>query len=389
MEIRRLKVTEFEESMTLSEYAFQYRVSGADREQALSRFKPERVWGVFDEGELAAKLTLLPLRVYIQGNSVSMGGIAGVATWPENRRQGHVTKLLSHALQTMNESGQLLSFLHPFSIPFYRKYGWEIYCEYKKYTIPVAKLPLKKEVSGTVKRNVNDIEILNSLYAEFAAQYNGTLERTREWWERSVLDEEGLHAVYYSITGEPEGYALYRIDKKELVIDEFVFRNEQARQGLWSFFCNHDSMVTGVALKMVPSDDILPYLLPDPRIPQENYPYFMARIVNVKAFVEAFIFVRGVSGKINLEIKDDHAPWNSGLWECTINEEGRASLIQMQPSQITADINCDIGSLTVLLMGYKRPEELYRYGKLSGTPSAAEWLERAVPRANTALLDFF
>ena len=60
-----------------------------------------------------------------------MGGIAGVATWPENRRQGHVSTLLKHALQEMKSKGQTLSFLHPFSIPFYRKFGWELYAEYK------------------------------------------------------------------------------------------------------------------------------------------------------------------------------------------------------------------------------------------------------------------
>jgi predicted acetyltransferase len=389
MEIRQLVSEEFEKSMTLSEYAFQYTLTGESREKARQRFKPERYWGIFDEGNLSAKLAILPLQVYIQGKSYPMGGIAGVATWPENRRQGLVAKLLTHALEKMNESGRLLSFLHPFSIPFYRKFGWEVYCEYKKYTIPVDKLPRKTETDGNVKRDVNDIELMDSLYSAFATRYNGVLDRTKEWWEQSVIDEDGHNAVYYSSSGTPEGYCLYKIEKRDLIIDEFVYLNEQARQGLWTYICNHDSMITQVSLKLVPADDILPYLLPDPRVPQENYPYFMARIVNVKSFVEALSFAQGIENKITIQIKDQYAPWNDGVWEWNLTGEGRASLSSVEGDQLQTDLTCDIGTLTVLLLGYKRPEELYRFGSLTGDPTAVAWLEKAVPRAQTALMDFF
>ncbi|KGE20509.1 GNAT family N-acetyltransferase [Paenibacillus wynnii] len=389
MKIRQLLPEEFESSIRLSEYAFQYTLSEKAREKAQKRFKPERVWGIFNEGELSAKLTLLPLQVFVQGRVIPMGGIAGVATWPENRRQGLVAKLLTHALEKMNDSGQLLSFLHPFYVPFYRKFGWEIYCEYKKYTIPVAKFPLKTEIEGKVKRDVNDINVMSILYTEFASKYNGTLDRSQDWWENAIVNEEGHDAVFYSTLGKPEGYVLYKIENKELIIDEFIYLNEQARRGLWSFLCNHDSMISQALLKLVPADDCLPYLLPDPRIPQENFPYFMARIVNAKAFVEGYSFAEGVQGKATLCIKDDYAPWNAGLWEWNVSGEGQSSLVRSEGDSSQADLICDIGAFTVLLLGYKRPEEMYRFGALTGDPSAVSWLEKAVPRAQTALLDYF
>lgn len=111
MEIRQLHPEEFDDSMNLSEYAFQYKLPSGKRAEAKERFKPERVWGAFEEGNLEAKLTLLPLQVYIQGRVVPMGGIAGVATWPENRRQGHVAKLLTHTLETMNKAGQTITYI--------------------------------------------------------------------------------------------------------------------------------------------------------------------------------------------------------------------------------------------------------------------------------------
>ncbi|WP_339288297.1 GNAT family N-acetyltransferase [Paenibacillus sp. FSL E2-0201] len=390
MVIRQLRPDEFDASMNLSEYAFQYKLPSDKRESAQKSFKPERVWGAFEDGTLEAKLTLLPFQVYIQGKVVPMGGIAGVATWPENRRQGHVAKLLTHALQTMNEAGQRLSFLHPFLIPFYRKFGWEVYCEYKKYSIPVAKFPKKVEVEGKVKRDIKDIEVLDGLYNQFAVRYNGTLKRDLDWWENSVLDDEGKSAVFYSKSGEPEGYVLYKVENRELVIDEFVFLNEQARQGLWTFLANHDSMVTGASLKLVPSDDMLPFLLPDPRIEQENYPYFMGRIVNAKTFIEGYTFRGNSSQKKQLiYIEDKYAPWNDGLWEWNISNEGSATFTRGEGKPAEADLNCDIGTLTALMLGYKRPAELARYGRISGHSAALEWFEEILPQAETALFDHF
>ncbi|QUL54462.1 GNAT family N-acetyltransferase [Paenibacillus tritici] len=390
MEIRKLRNEEFEDSLSLSEYAFQYKVTGEDRVRAREKFKPDQIWGLFEGEGIGAQLTLLPLQAYIQGRPVSMGGIAGVATWPENRRQGYVAHLLTHALKTMNEAGQTLSFLHPFLIPFYRKFGWEIYCEYKKYTIPVGKFPHKTEIQGAVKRGTADIAVFQQLYDTFAMRYNGTLLRPEQWWKERVLDEDTHTGVFYSEQGEPEGYVLYKIVNQELIIDEFIYVNELARQGLWTFLANHDSMITAAQLKLVPSDDILPFLLPDPRVAQENYPYFMARIVNAKAFVENMTFK--VPGSVQdrvLYIEDTHAPWNNGLWRWTVSEHGKVSLTQIEGDQADADLVCGIGTLTMLLMGYKRPLETARYGQLAGTAEAVEWLEALIPQAETALFDFF
>ncbi len=231
---------------------------------------------------------------------------------------------------------------------------------------------------------------MDELYSHFAAQYNGTLKRDKDRWEHAVLDQDTFNAIFYSLKGNPEGYVLYKIEKSELVIDEFVFMNEQARQGLWTFLANHDSMVTGATLKLVPSDDILPFLLPDPRISQENYPYFMARIVNAKAFVENFSFItQGAQQKQIIHIEDKYAPWNDGLWEWRINLEGNATLVRIAGGNIEADLSCDIGTLTVMLLGYKRPRELSRFGRLTGNEAAVQWLEGIIPQAQTGLFDFF
>ena len=93
MELRNLTFDDFDASVDLSQYAFQYSVTAEQREERRSRFKPEQVWGIFDHDKLEAQLTVIPLQLYIQGRVFEMGGIAGVSSWPEHRRRGNVALL--------------------------------------------------------------------------------------------------------------------------------------------------------------------------------------------------------------------------------------------------------------------------------------------------------
>lgn len=391
MELRQLKAEEYEQSISLSEYAFQYTLTPEQKEERKERFKPEQFWGIFEEGKLQAKLTILPLKVYLQGKVLPMGGIAGVATWPENRRKGHVSKLLTQALKVMKDERQTLSFLHPFSIPFYRKYGWELYAEYKNYLISSKQFPTKLEYPGKVVRDDKDISILNKMYQSFASRYQGTLVRDEEWWKYSVLDNTKHSAVYYSSDGEPQGYVLYELKDKVLVCDEFVFLNEEARGALWTFFSNHDSRIEQVKLTMVPGNDDLPYMLPDPRVTQEVIPYFMGRIVDVESFLQQYTFETGYRSELTIQIEDSAAPWNAGLWNISIDEQGLAKLTKLngEKEKTPPDLIADIQVWTALFLGYKRPEQLFIIQKLKGLPQKGKELENLIPKAQTLLMDFF
>lgn len=389
MEIRQLRHEEFQASAELSQYAFQYRLSAAELEKEQQKFKPEQVWGVFADEELHAKLMLLPLKMYLHGKPFAMGGVAAVSTWPEQRRGGLVKRLLTHALEQMRSSGQTVSCLHPFSFPFYRKFGWEIYVEYKKYVISVDKLPTKAVIEGRIKRNVQDTKQLNAMYLQYAQKFNGTLVRDVEWWGNRVLKAGVQTAVFYAENGDPEGYVLYKVQQRELFCDEFVYLSERARTALWTYFANHDSMIEKGTFGFIPADDSLPYLLTNPRIEQEIIPYFMSRIVDAPAFVEQFPFQpSAVGSEVTLALTDTYAPWNDGMWRLSVSEQGQGRLEPVHENT-EAQLQCDIAALSTMLIGYKRPQQLFRWGRLTGSAEAANVLDRVIPVAQTFLMDFF
>ncbi|WP_409342422.1 enhanced intracellular survival protein Eis [Paenibacillus sp. MBLB4367] len=396
IEIRQLTVEEMPESLRLSQFAFQYTLTPEAAEEKLKQLKAEDFWGYFVNGRLAAKMAVYPMKTWLNGIRLEMGGVASVATWPEYRRQGMVGKLLRQGLETMRASGRTVSFLNPFSFSFYRKYGWETYTDYKKYSLETAQLPKFADPGGYMETTA-DTELLNRIYEAYAVRYNGMLVRDEAWWKQKLFaGKPGTAAVYYDAEGSPAGYVYYRIANFEMTVHDIAFLDEGARRGLWRFIANHDSMIRSVTLK-APIDDPLPFLLDDPKIKQEIITYFMARIVDAEALLRQYPFAQGAKRRLMLEIEDAHAPWNDGLFEVRIDEAGSAAVERHEKgthdpkegSGAEKRLACGIGTLTAMLFGYRKPLQLHALGRLCGSGEAAAELEAALPARTTYLADFF
>lgn len=394
--IRLLKKDELPDSLTLSEFAFQYTASPAEREERLAVMASQQIWGYFDQEQLAAQLVILDIKTWVNNKAFDMGGIAAVATWPEHRRQGMVGQLLSHALKVMKESGQTLSFLAPFSFAFYRKYGWEGYVEYMRYDIATHQLP-KPELAagGKFQRIEPDSAVLNPIYEAYAKRFNGMLVRTEDWWRKRVFHrKKGIVTLYLNAAGEPEGYLIYQVKEKVLTVHELITLTEDANRGLWRLISNHDSMIEKVVCQ-APLGDPLPFVLADPRIKQEVVPYFMARIVDAAAFLREYSFNTDVEGAslgkpLYLKVKDEHAEWNNGIFQIQPVQGGEDNIITVDKERVfDGGISCDIQTLSALLMGYKRASLLHRIGRLHGDADEIARLERLIPERTTYLTDFF
>ncbi|MCR8633243.1 GNAT family N-acetyltransferase [Paenibacillus radicis (ex Xue et al. 2023)] len=398
LDIQRISIEHLSDSLALSQFAFQYELSAEKLEERRSQYNETENWGAYVDGKLAARMTILDLHTWLFGKRWAMGGIAGVATWPEYRRGGLVAGLLHNALHVMKEQGQTLSFLHPFQFAFYRKFGWETYTETKKYEIPTALLPKLPPQPGHVVRVGEDIELLNRIYSEYASRYNGSLDRDEAWWKRRIFaNRKGSAAAYYDADGRASGYIHYQVKESVLQIHELVSLNWGAAKGLWRFIADHDSMIDKVTLN-APLDDQLPFVLDNPRIKQEIIPYFMARIVDVKPFLEQFPFAKGTSrndGRLTMFVTDAHASWNNGLFVIEVDSDGNARIEAKElpakegNDEPICDLSCDISTLTAMFMGYRRPSFMNQIERLKGEEAAISHLEALIPYRTTYLPDFF
>ncbi|MGX5529667.1 GNAT family N-acetyltransferase [Bacillus toyonensis] len=385
MNVIQLQEDKFREALRLSEYAFQYKVNEERLQQQITRMKESHeIYGIMEGEDLAAKLHLIPFHIYIGKETFKMGGVAGVATCPEYRRSGYVKELLQHSLQTMKKDGYTVSMLHPFSVSFYRKYGWELCADLLVCHMTKSDLVMKKQVNGTVKRfnKENHPEEVEKLYETFAERVSGMLVREKNWWLQVVYDDLAL-AIYYDENKTAAGYMLYKIENYKMTVEEFVPLHNEARNGLWNFICQHDSMIKELEMTVSENEPLL-YTLQEPRVKTEVKPYFMGRIVDVEQFLKQYEFNwNDVQQEVILHITDSFAPWNNVVvrlanHELTIVEEATEKGIKL-----------DINALSTIMFGYKRPLELNELELISGSEEAMRSFENLVPVRKPFIYDFF
>ncbi|WP_453990223.1 GNAT family N-acetyltransferase [Bacillus nitroreducens] len=381
MTIKRITEDRFVDSIQLSEYAFQYKVPEEKRGEISRKLKKHQIYGIYEDHMLAAKLHLIPLTSYVGEQSFRMGGIAGVATYPEYRRRGYVKELITYVLETMREQGFTVSMLHPFDVSFYRKYGWELFSNRQKTMIKGNDLVKLEPAEGTMKRflfETVNLHELKQIYSQYASQFSGMLLREDDWW-KSVVDDLRI-AIYYDATDKPTGYILYDIKDHKMTIEEFVPVDFEARRGLWNYICQHDSMVTELEMTTYEKEPLFFALSRQKTVKREVYPYFMVRIVDVEAFLKEYTFAYNET--IKLQIIDRYATWNEKTY---LVKDGEVRVTEDCNGALTLSIN----ALSTALFGHQRPTDLYAAGMISGSESQIAAFEKMIPNRPAYMYDFF
>ncbi|MED4127698.1 GNAT family N-acetyltransferase [Shouchella miscanthi] len=384
MVIKTLDARHFDEAFALSCYAFQATPTDEQTEAARTTWSHHNAthFALMDENQLTSKLTLLSLSIQLYGRTVPMGGIASVASYPEARRQGGVRKLLHHSLETMKENGQLLSYLAPFSVSFYRKFGWEIVFDEVHYNVEKNQLPRPlATLEGTLTRVPYQDNRIKDVYKKCLC--HGMLERDEVWWERKQEENKEYHTVLYEdAEGTPKAYMVYRFSESKWTTKEMIYHDGSALKALLHFIGQHDSMLNEATIT-VPGSSALHYFLPDPLTKATTKPYFMARIVDFQAFIETLPFL--ADGQFTIRIQDDFATWNDTTFALTI-EAGHARCI---PTTEPPSMYMTIQTASSLLMGYKRPTFYKQADLVTGSEEAIDRFFRTLPDQEPALHDFF
>ncbi len=350
--------------------------------------KKSDVIGWFDGDNLISQVAVYPMKVRIFGETYDMGGMTGVGTYPEYAEQGLMSKLIERALTNMKERGQTISFLYPYSIPYYRKKGWEIISDKISYEIYDYQLPKRKNVDGEIVRVDADSKEVKKAYKRFAMQTHGALLRDELAWNEYFLwDTDDLSAaVYYNDEGDPDGYILYRIADEIFYIKDMIFVSETARMGLWNFISAHFSMVEKVKGNTY-TDETLAFLLEDADIEEVISPYFMARIVDVEKFIDKYPFEPDECDREwTFKLEDPIMDCNRGVFTLKIDKKGKA---KMEKSTESTGNRIDIQTLTTMLMGYKSPNYLKKIGRIVCSEETIDMLEDAIEQQTPYFSDYF
>lgn len=397
LKMKRVGVEHLEQYNELLRYVFQVtdddlrKVGWEERDIVHAKspaLEQAEVWGWFDGDKLVSQVAVYPFQVRIFNKTYDMGGLTGVGTFPEYSNQGLMHKLLYQALGKMAEKKQSISYLYPYSIPYYRRKGWEIISDKIVFEVKDYQLPKIKQVSGEVGRVGIDSEDVKKAYQRFALQTHGAMLRDdlawSEYW-RWDLDDL-MAAVYYSDDGQPAGYILYWIADEIFHIKDMIFVDEEARSGLWNFISAHFSMISKVTGN-IHTDEPLAFLLEDADIKEVISPYYMARIVNLEQFIAQYPFKPDTREREWSFILDDPLlAWNQGSFTLRIDPDGKGTVVRTAERH---SARIDIQTMTTMLLGYKRPDYLHKIGRINCDPDTVDMLEDAIEQQTPYFSDYF
>ena len=399
--MREIKQEEMAQSIDLLNYVFQISLSmNKDRRfvNAKSKqFDEGHAIGWFDGNQLVSQILNLPFQVNVHGKVYEMGGITAVGTYPEYSGFGLMEGLIMECLQRMRDEKRYISYLFPYSIPYYRKKGWEIMSDIVEFQVKDTQLPHYKGLNGKIRRVEPKHHDVMDIYARYAKKTHGVMVRNsiawnekfqEDFWEEKFIDSDvNLQAaVYYDEDDVPQGYLFYRIMEENYYIDEIVYMQEEARKGLWNFVSAHSSMVYNVYGKTTGNEPVA-FLLEDSEIIQKVSPYFMARIVDVKEFLLRYPFAR-TTFNIRLAVTDRIVKWNHGTFEISVLD-GQVVVEKVSEELEENAVQLTVQTLATMLLGYKRPNYLEKIERLQGDPLAIALLEEILPVGIPTFIDYF
>lgn len=386
LKIRSVEEEDVNQFNELLSYVFQVTESDIEesgfenKREMIKSKKPilelAKVFGWFNKDQLISQIAIYPCEVNIHGNLYKMGGVTGVGTYPEYAGHGLMSQLIRVALQNMRDNHQWISYLYPYSIPYYRRKGWEIMSDKLTFKIRDTQLPKNVEVAGMVERRDVDDEDVYKVYNQFAKENHGALQRSQFNWEeywRYENEEERTAAIYYDQNGEAKGVLFYWIAEEVFHIKEMFYLNQEARNGLWNFISAHFSMVYWIQGNIYKNES-LAFLLEDSQIKETIEPYFMARIVDIEKFLKDFPF-KPFHQAFHFVVEDPIAEWNTGIFGLNWIDDQ----LEITREAVGNPVYLDIQTLTCLLMNYRRVAYLARIERMKTDEETLRILERIIP----------
>lgn len=394
--VKRLTQENFEEAYDLAAYAFNFDPDSTSKEKFRSFFDAADTFGTFHDEELSSQLQVLPLEIYLHGAVLSMGGIGFVSSYPETRGMGSIKKLFVEVLNDMKTKGMVLSYLDPFSYPFYRKFGYEVAFNEVRYEIAAANLPRTETYEGSVTRAKWDTakEQLKKIYQDKYAETIGPIKRSDWSWERKVEQHKMQKIAFYEdAANQPKGYVIYHFntaERNQFVIDEMIYLDQEAFVGLWQFVGSHQTSFEKFVY-LAGEEEYIGDMFPELTIKKEVKPFMMARIVNIESFLLQYPFKEKAQTTLYLRVKDEVADWNQGLWKVELRTTGR-KVTKMRDEKEVKDsdiLTASIQTWTQLFMNSRTMEGLHFHQRITGSIPAAVDLANRIPNGTPQLYDHF
>ncbi|MCK1996915.1 GNAT family N-acetyltransferase [Psychrobacillus psychrodurans] len=391
MKIQLVPATDYEQVHQLRDYSFPSKYEGTRRDDFQYWMENSTTIGAYDHQKLVGQLLVLPLNMTVQGVSYEMGGIGFVSTYPEYRNQGITKNLMIRSLEEMRKNHQYISVLAPFSVSFYRHFGWELFFDKLHYSIPAESFPQYGNRIDKMKRFsfewIDEATFLEvqQFHNEQALKNNGGMQRDASWWKRIARREPDCHFAAYFDGETILGYIRYRIKNLTFTIQDFVTKDMQAEQAMWRFITSHKSSVHTIEGDTSTTSHF-GFYFEQPQFKKEVSQDVMVRIVDVFAFLKKYSWSK-LNDSLYLYIQDTFAPWNEKLFH--INKYGEIGIIEESLIDKKHILSLPITIFSAMIVGYLSIRETLLFAKHSIDEETEEKWKNAINYDPPTFYEYF
>lgn len=326
-------------------------------------YQPENTLFYEVGGQLASNLQIRFFNLCLNGIPVKAGYLAGVATYPQFRKQGYSRALIQKSFAHILANGANYCFLVPTSFAFYEQFGFAACYNKTLCTIDPKELP--RPASCLWKStDTGSGMLLNSARNSFLQDCNGYVLRSLKDW--NIFLQDNLHNVkadcrFFRI-GDDSGYYIARAKDDSLFVSEYGYTSPFIASRLLEQISLAGQNMRTIEILVPPKDS--PYSnFFGLRGTYDTQPYAMARILSAEDALT--LCARNFSGSVCIGVKDSVIAENNGIFHIqnhTVTRDG------------TPDIFLDISTLTKLVWGYTDITSAYNMGLIKGTIQKAEGL---------------
>ena len=354
---------------SLIKYAFGKNNNLLHDNNFMSRYDHSNGYGFFNDDKLTSYIMVNKFKSEVFGHHVPMAGIGYVASYPEYRGQGHISKLMKEILNDLHDEGIPFTSLAPFSESFYRHYGFSNSIYQKEYrfsggALRTFKLPRTGHV---IRGKWDDLMVQNGVIQLYERQLHtdderNTVIREAWWWNRMDTYYHNRNiAVYIDSNGRPISYLIYRIQGDVFLAYELYSITAKGLVALLGFMGSHAGAIKEFRMTL-PEHSLIGEFFPEQnQLKISLHPYMMSRIVD---FAKMITYMKPLQeGTFNLEvISDDQCPWNIGVWQMT-NKDGKVSCKQIEDGLV--DFSGPITAWTQVLLGRLSMRDAVKLGLIT------------------------
>ena len=312
-------------------------------------------WAAFSrQGDMMSTFAVTPFAVHFDGGSCQMGGVGGVATLPQYRRQGGIRECFRAALPELYRRGFAFAYLYPFSPAYYRKFGFE--CGVRKLAVTLRLSLLKaRSVEGVCHLAEPGRPMAaerRSLDEAWERRFNMAVCHTAAEEVKDPARSQEFCYVYQAADGKPKAYTVFRMaeeaDGRNLRCRKLVFVDREGYDGLMGLFQSLAADHSYVKFS-VPSQEALLYAAPEWSLGAASWsvePAGMVRVIHGEQVLRQARYIGSGSAVIGLE-----DPWiqeNNGSFRVCFRE-GRA--VEVTRTEDAPDVELTIPAFSALITG--------------------------------------